>query len=543
MDPKDIPIIRSRRDGRLGAVAALLAVALTVSDAVAEGLECVVLPHSVLELSSGVSGRLSTVYVDRADRIEAGQIVAELESDVERANLALAEARASMLSEVRLREASYSFDQRQRERIDDLHERNAVSSQTMDEADRDARLGRWQVSLARERLELAALELERARAQLALRTVRAPFNGVVLERYKSEGEFVDEDAILQVARLDPLRVEVIAPLEMHEAFRAGMQASVFTETAPDTPRRANVIAVDPVADPASGTFRARLELPNPDHALLAGVKCTAELVTAVAQTAPAVAERSNPPTPPSTPVSDAPSSMRNVDASARAQPDVNAVASISDESSATVESLDNENAPPLEQAVTPVDQTSPETPSAAATPPATQTNTAARAPTAPEGCQTLGPIDTRQVANGVARQLRNAAFEVHPREGLQRVRNGFIVLANVARPGESAREVSKRLRARGVDDLAPLGKGPFAGRVSLGVYDDAGSASRRVNALAQLDVDAEVRARHRSRPSWWLDVTVDAGAEQARLRATVIQHLPALRIQPAPCAPIQTARN
>ena len=53
----------------------------------------------------------------------------------------------------------------------------------------------------------------------------------------------------------------------------------------------------------------------------------------------------------------------------------------------------------------------------------------------------------------------------------------------------------------------------------------------------------QTQARYRNAAAWWLDVTVNAGAEQARLLDTVIEHLPALGMQPAPCAPIQTAQN
>jgi multidrug efflux pump subunit AcrA (membrane-fusion protein) len=40
--------------------------------------------------------------------------------------------------------------------------------------------------------------------------------------------------------------------------------------------------VDKIVDAASRTFRARLTLPNPDHAVLAGVRCLPEWATATA---------------------------------------------------------------------------------------------------------------------------------------------------------------------------------------------------------------------------------------------------------------------
>lgn len=241
--------------------------------------ECVVVPHSVLDLSSGVSGRLDIVHVERADRIAAGQVLAELESHVERATFKLASARASMHSEVHLRESRLEYDTRRQSRMDNLSLNRVASAQEVDDAERDAVLAGWQVKVAKDNLYLASLEAERAAAALELRSVTSPFDGVVVERFKSPGEYVDEEPILRVARLDPLRVEVIIPIEQHARFRPGLGARVYPETDPDAPWRAHVTAVDAVGDPASGTFRARLELPNPDGKLLAGINCAATLDT------------------------------------------------------------------------------------------------------------------------------------------------------------------------------------------------------------------------------------------------------------------------
>lgn len=239
--------------------------------------ECVVMPHSVLDLSSGVSGRLEAVHVDRAERISAGQVLAGLESNVEQATFRLASARAAMHSEVSLREARLEYDARRHDRLDNLALNRVASAQDVDDAERDAVLAGWQVRVAKDNLRLAALEAERASASLELREVTSPFDGVVVERFKSPGEYVDEEPILRVARLDPLRVEVIVPIEYHARFQAGMKARVLPETHPGDAWMAAVTAVDAVGDPASGTFRARLELPNPEGKLLAGIKCTAAL--------------------------------------------------------------------------------------------------------------------------------------------------------------------------------------------------------------------------------------------------------------------------
>jgi hypothetical protein len=56
-------------------------------------------------------------------------------------------------------------------------------------------------------------------------------------------------------------------------MRVGVRAIVIPEPPFSTPQEAVVTVVDHVADAASGTFGVRLEMPNPDHRVPAGLKC------------------------------------------------------------------------------------------------------------------------------------------------------------------------------------------------------------------------------------------------------------------------------
>jgi len=89
----------------------------------------------------------------------------------------------------------------------------------------------------------------------------------------SEGERIEEKAVLKVAMIDPLRVEVIVPAAYFSKIKTGMTATVKPEVSEAEPRGAKVIVVDRVIDAASNSFRVRLELPNPNHQLPPGLRC------------------------------------------------------------------------------------------------------------------------------------------------------------------------------------------------------------------------------------------------------------------------------
>ena len=237
--------------------------------------DCVVLPHAVIDVSSGVSGRIENIDVDRGDVVEKGQLLASLESGVEKANTALARERAAITSEIHLRATALEYDQRNQARSDSLYESNAITPFEKDQADKNTAMARWQLRQAEDKKRLAELELRRAEEILKLRSVTSPISGVVVERFKWAGEFVEEEPIVRVAQLDPLRVEVVLPISMHDVLSGDVVAKIVAETEPDNARAAKTTIIDPMADPASGTFRVALELPNLGHKLLGGIRCKA----------------------------------------------------------------------------------------------------------------------------------------------------------------------------------------------------------------------------------------------------------------------------
>ena len=120
---------------------------------------------------------------------------------------------------------------------------------------------------------IACLELKEAEERLSLRTIKSPVNGVVAACLLGSAEYVGENPILTIARIDPLYVEVVAPVAFLGQIRLGAKATVFPEAPVGSEHTADVIVVDKVVDAASGTFGVRLKLRNKGYKLPAGLKC------------------------------------------------------------------------------------------------------------------------------------------------------------------------------------------------------------------------------------------------------------------------------
>ncbi len=227
-------------------LAALLALAPPARAETSEAVECLIEPQHRVRVATPVEGRVDEIRVDRGDRVEAGQVVAVIESGVERATLRVDEARVE-------------FGRRRLERHEQMFREAVISEGKLD--------------LVREEQRVAELERDRSRAVLEQRRIRSPIDGVVVRRFLEPGEFADPPQILEIVRIDPLRVEAFVPAALFGRIREGDRGAVVPELGDGEAREAVVVAVDPLVDPASGTFGVRLELPNADQEIPAGLKC------------------------------------------------------------------------------------------------------------------------------------------------------------------------------------------------------------------------------------------------------------------------------
>jgi len=255
----------------------MLATAATFAADDSGRLDCMILPHQVVQIGVGQPGVLQTVNVERGDVVRRGQVLAEQQANVERAALALANARANQQGDHDAARGATQLADRDLDRALALQRDQFVSANYVDRQRAEAEVAQGRLTAARERVTQSRREVDLAAAQLAQRIVRAPIDGVVVDRLAQPGEFVDQKPILRVAAIDPLRVDVLVPAAQFGRIATGAVGTVYPELLQPAPRQAKVAQVDRVIDGASNTFRVRLELPNPDGALPAGLRCQVAL--------------------------------------------------------------------------------------------------------------------------------------------------------------------------------------------------------------------------------------------------------------------------
>ncbi len=243
----------------------------------AEPLPCVIEPTETVDLGSAVVGILESIKVERGDSVKKGQIIANLAAHIEQESVDLAMLRVNNYSEVQSAVASKEHAKREKNRAVLLFKKNLVSKQALDKAITEYTLAQHQLEQARENINQSKQELELSKARLNQRILRSPIDGIITERYLSPGNRIQDQPIVRIAKVDPLRVEIIAPAKYFNQLKKGQSIKVTPDLPGFKPKTAKIKIIDRTLDTASNTFRITLELSNKDHSTPAGARCKVDL--------------------------------------------------------------------------------------------------------------------------------------------------------------------------------------------------------------------------------------------------------------------------
>jgi RND family efflux transporter MFP subunit len=151
------------------------------------------------DLAANVAGRVTKTFVERGDQVQAGQIVAQI--DTSSATLALAEARV----QVDTSRLQAEINQADCKRAEALFAKNAISAAEYDNVTAKCKTGPLGLKAAEARQSMAAKNVGDG-------AIRAPFTGIVAQRYVEVGEYVQaQSKVISIAQSAELRLEFTVP--------------------------------------------------------------------------------------------------------------------------------------------------------------------------------------------------------------------------------------------------------------------------------------------------------------------------------------------
>ncbi|MEX0286887.1 MAG: efflux RND transporter periplasmic adaptor subunit [Paracoccaceae bacterium] len=252
---------------------AFVALSIATPAASQEAISCIFEPSRSVTLSAPVPGILEEVAVSRGDQVEAGDLIARIDSTVERAALKAARFRAASRATIQSAETRLAEAQRQLAQIVSLAERGVASKSTLAELTAEVLLAESLLQEARDVQQGAQLDVRGAEAALEQRIVRAPVSGVILEQEPDVGEYAAQDTVLaELVVVDHLNAEVLMP---SDTYRQVQETSVITvwDAGRETSVLGQLLAKDAVIDPASRTYGLSISVENGDGRFIPGTRC------------------------------------------------------------------------------------------------------------------------------------------------------------------------------------------------------------------------------------------------------------------------------
>lgn len=218
------------------------------------------------ELAANATGKVVETFVERGSAVKEGTVLARL--DVRAAAIAAAEAKANARGAAS--QASASRADCERSRV--LLQKGALSQQDFD------RLS------AQCQSSSEALEAAEARAALSAKNVgdgiiRAPFTGMVTERYVNVGEYVREDTkVVKLATVDPVRLELTVGESRFADLKVGQPVSFSVRAYPERRFPAQIVNAGGAIRETTRDVVIEAEAPNADLALRPGMFASAEVI-------------------------------------------------------------------------------------------------------------------------------------------------------------------------------------------------------------------------------------------------------------------------
>ncbi len=232
-----------------------------------------------------VGGRVERIFVNIADLVDRGQVVAELDNDeyiqaVAQAQADLAVARAKLFEA----KSALEIAVREFERTESLVKRGIASDSEYDAARQDQRAKQAQLNVAAAQVNKAESALETANIRLGYTKVTAGWTGgddyrIVAERYVDEGQTVAANApLLLIDDLDPIVGVVFVTERDYARLKPGQIVMLTTDAYPGEEFTGRIVRIAPVFQTTTRQARIEMTIDNPQHRLKPGMFIRATVV-------------------------------------------------------------------------------------------------------------------------------------------------------------------------------------------------------------------------------------------------------------------------
>lgn len=239
-------------------------------------------PYEQALLFAKVTGYVARVRAEIGDRVMRGSALVEL--DVPEMKPALLRARADVLVAEVAQQKAQAQTERDRityRRLSGLQasEPLAVTQQDVDMAAADLEVSEAVAQSASAEIAVAEAKMDELEALMAYAIIRAPFDGVVAQRFVHPGALVVSgadggDPVLEVVREDRLRLVLAIPEPVVPLTQVGVPAEITVDALPDRTFQGTVTRCAGPLTPDTRTMRAEIDMDSHGGLLRPGMYAT-----------------------------------------------------------------------------------------------------------------------------------------------------------------------------------------------------------------------------------------------------------------------------
>lgn len=243
-------------------------------------IETYLRPIQEIDLASAELGILQTIHVKPGDHVIKGQEILRLNSSVIEAQLAQAEVQATQDGRLKSVEAEQGIAKQRLAIIESLRERGNTNEAEWTKAVASLAVAEGQLKAAQEDRDTLRLQAATIRAQLDLRILRSPIEGIVVEVTRDVGESVTArggdipDYLVKIVDLTRLISRAHIPARLAENLRKGQAIGITLEDSQKTQSQGSIDFVAPTVDAVTGLTEVHIIFDNASGNLRSGIPAT-----------------------------------------------------------------------------------------------------------------------------------------------------------------------------------------------------------------------------------------------------------------------------
>lgn len=229
-------------------------------------------------VSAKVTGKVVEILVEEGMKVEAGRVLARLDSSNVEKSLNLARAQAAAAAKT-LNETQANLEQAERElkRITQLAAEKISSPSDLDRAEAEAKSLRARLERQQAEVSVAEGEVALWKQQMEDMTIRAPFDGIVTSKDAQPGEIVSpisagggftRTGICTIVDMASLEIEVDVNESYINRVTPGAPVEATLDAYPEWRIPAKVVAIIPTADRQKATVKVRVGFDKLDPRIL-----------------------------------------------------------------------------------------------------------------------------------------------------------------------------------------------------------------------------------------------------------------------------------